>query len=184
MRRLVVTALVLSAVGFLLYEWITIGARHTSDAKLVRNFLDHRAEFDALLAELQVDTKLKVINTGAVNYGGHYITVDDTDDYDLAQVERIGLTKERWAKYQRYLRDLGIVQIGQSDGRIEFRVDPGTPFNGDSYKGYEYSLDPPKHQKTTLDSYRISSDDKDTYGGYYVSKPLGGNWRLYLFVNG
>jgi len=64
-------------------------------------------------------------------------------------------------------------------------VDTGSLWNGDSYKGFEYSLTPVGgHQRPSLDKYRISEDDKDPRsGGYCVYKPLKGNWYLYLFVN-
>jgi hypothetical protein len=98
-------------------------------------------------------------------------------------VERAGLTNKRLMGYRRRLRDLGLVQVGKSDRAIEFRVDPGSYFNGDSYKGYEYSLDPLRHPKESLDNYKISEADRDRSGGYYVSKPLRGHWRLYLYVS-
>jgi hypothetical protein len=56
-------------------------------------------------------------------------------------------------------------------------------WNGDSYKGYEYSPDPPPNPRTNLDGYRISVDDRDG-AGYFVSRPMGGNWYLFLFVSG
>jgi hypothetical protein len=58
-------------------------------------------------------------------------------------------------------------------GGVEFRVDSGSFSNGDSDKGYEYSLTPPEgHPKTSLDRYRISADDKDRFGNYSVYKPI------------
>jgi hypothetical protein len=157
-----------------------VGSEHTSDAKLKRNLFDHEAEFDALLAEVQGDERLTMVSTGAVLYGGQMVSAAD----GLDQIELAGLTKERWAGYQHHLRDLGLSQVTKGDRGVEFRVDPGSLFNGDSYKGYEYSLEPPRHPKSSLDRYKISEADRDASGGYYVSKPLKGHWRLYLYVSG
>ena len=129
MRLRLITAPALSGACFLLVG-CSVEARHTSDAKLERNFLDHQAEFGALLTKLQADTGLTMISTRAVYYRGHLISTAD----DFVQAERAGLTKEHWAEYQRHLVDLGLVQIGKSDSGIEFRVDQGSMFNGDSYK--------------------------------------------------
>ena len=57
-------------------------------------------------------------------------------------------------------------------------------WNGDSYKGYEYSLSPPMGlRKASLDDYGISQDDNNRFGDHYMYKPIRGNWYLYLLVN-
>jgi hypothetical protein len=71
----------------------------------------------------------------------------------------------------------------KGDGRGEFRVDPGSFLNGDSYKGYVYTPTPPDHIRSSLDGYRRCDRDSDRSGGWAVFKPLKGNWYLYLFVN-
>lgn len=80
---------------------------------------------------------------------------------DPIEVEHVGLPKEKWMRYQRSLRALGIVQILKGEGGVSFKVDQNSISNGDSDKGYEYDLAPPEHQKTSLDAYRISANDRD-----------------------
>ena len=156
-----------------------VGRNHTPDWKLEETFHQHEAEFEALLAEVQADTNLKTIQPHALIYAGRLINVSD----DLSAVESLGLKRERWLGYQKQLRRLGLAGgVLKGDGRIEFRVDPGSVLNGDSYKGYEYTVNPPQHIKFSLDDYRIADSEKDK-SGWSVYKPLKGRWYLYLFVN-
>jgi hypothetical protein len=149
--------------------------------QLESTFFKHEAEFFALLADVQTDEKLMMIGPYELRYAGR----DLSSDRDFPEIERLGLTRERWATYKRQLRELGLVLVIKGDdGSIEFRVDPGSYSNGDSYKGYEYNPSPAEHPKASLDNYRISENDRDSSGGYYVSKPLKGHWILYLYVNG
>jgi len=175
-------ATVLALVGtcLLLASACSVGPRHTPDSELEQRFFQHEAEFDALLADVQADGKLTMIGPQEIRYAGRTLS----GRAGLSAIELAGLTAERWAGYQRQLRDLGLVLVTKADGGVEFRVDTGSFFNGDSYKGYEYNSNPAEHPKAGLDGYRISESDRDGSGGYYVSKPLKGNWRLYLYVNG
>ena len=59
----------------------------------------------------------------------------------------------------------------------------GAFFNGDSYKGYEYTTARPHSVRASLDGYQVSDSEKG-FGGWLVHAPLGGNWYLYLFVSG
>jgi hypothetical protein len=164
----------------LLFNACSVGQRHTSDATLERNLLDHQAEFEALLLEVQADDKLSMISAREARYADRVMSAKD----GLLEMERAGLTRERWARYQQQLNDLGVARVTKDKRDVEFRVDEGSFLNGDSYKGYWYSPNPPEHTKASLDGYRISESDRAPYGGYYVSKPLKGQWRLYLFVSG
>ena len=121
-----------------------------------------------------------MISATDVRYAGNVLSAQA----DRKQLERLGFTRERWARYQQELNALGVVQVLKGPTSIEFRVDQGTFRNGDSYKGYEYDLVPPQHTRRELDGYRLSDNDRDGSGGYHVSKPLKGRWYLYLYING
>jgi hypothetical protein len=157
-----------------------VGRHHTPDSRLEENFVQHESEFDTLLTDVTADEKLEMIGIHELRYGG--APVSSTGD--LADSERLGLTKERFAHYQRLLRKLGLIQVTKGEGGVEFRVDQGSIFNGDSYKGYEYRATPPEHQKVSLDEYRIAEADRGRFGGYSVCKRIKVHWYLYLFVNG
>jgi hypothetical protein len=102
-----------------------VGRNHTSDWNLEQKFHQHEAEFEALLAEVQSDTHLKVIQPHALIYAGHRINVSD----DLSAVESLGLTRARWLGYQEQLRTLGLAGgVLKGEGGVEFRVDPGSIF--------------------------------------------------------
>ena len=174
-KRLVVATCVL----FLSVGACAVAGRHTPDLKLEEKFFSNEAGFAALLTEVRADDKLEMLRPNDVRYAGRVFSQGDS-----TEMERLGFPRERWARYRQQIRKLGIVQITKADGIVEFRVDQGSLWNGDSYKGYEYSLVPPAgHRKASLDAYRISTDDKIPFGGYQVYRPLKGNWYVYLFVN-
>jgi hypothetical protein len=171
------------AFACVFFLWVTacaVGGRHTPDSRMEENFILQEAGFEALLAEVNADDKLEMLRVDAVRYAGR----DFSDRSDPSGLEHLGFAREHWGNYKQKLRKLGIAQITRREGGVEFRVDAGTFSNGDSYKGYEYSLTPPGRRETNLDQYRISEVDRDRFGNYFVCKPIKGNWYLYLFVNG
>ncbi len=179
MRQWQGAALLLSALAFL--PGCAAGLHHTSDAALERVFNQHEPEFEALLSEVRSDSQLTTIQPKVLIYGGRHLDIRErgvsADDY-------WGLTRERWERYQAQLRNLGLAGgILKGEREVEFRVDPGSILNGDSYKGYVYTQSPPPRLLSSLDSYRISDRDRDQTGGWSVWRRLKGNWYLYLFVN-
>jgi hypothetical protein len=164
----------------LLLSACSVGRHHTSDSQLTRNFINHEAEFEVLLSEVQKDVNLTMIDRNEAQYAGRVVIVKD----GFLPMERIGLSEQGWRKYQKFMQDLGLARIIMSQDLVEFRVYNGSLFNGDSYKGYEYRLGAARHPKISLDDYRVSAPDRESSGGYYVSRQLKGHWRLYLFVNG
>jgi hypothetical protein len=158
-----------------------VGRSHTSDASLERVFNQHEAEFDELLGEILADSQLTTVQTRNLIYRGRLVEVSESN---YSEAERLGLPKASWVKYQKQMRSLGVTGIMKGEGGIEFRVDPGTMFNGDSYKGYWYRPTPPGHVQASLDGYRVSDRDLDKFGGWLVFRPISQNWYLYLFVNG
>jgi len=145
------------------------GWSHTSDAALERIFRAHAAEFEALLADVQADPQLTTVQRGSLVYKGRLMNLHASDP---AEIERAGLPKERWMSYQKQLGDLGLYGVMKGNRTVEFRVDPGSLYNGDSYKGYEYISTPPQHVRASLDGYRTSDEDKNEYGNWVVYKPL------------
>ena len=157
-----------------------VGQHHASDSSLEQNLLQHEAQFEALRVDMQADDKLEMIGRSEVRYANRLFTdLNSTPD-----VEREGFTHERWQWYQQQLRELGLAQAYRGADGVTFKVDQGSITNGDSYKGYEYDATPPQNQKLSLDGYRISEADRNSSGGYRVTKPIKGHWYLYLFVNG
>jgi hypothetical protein len=158
----------------------SVGRRHVSDATLEKNFLRHEAEFQALIADVRMDKKLTMIDRHSVHYGNQ----PAASDKDFSDIERLGLTRERWMRLQNYLTVLGLVRIFQADDSIDLEVEQESTFNLGSRKGYEYNSSlPPGHRRANLDDYRTSQEDRiSPFRGYMVWKPLKGNWYLYLFV--
>ena len=166
--------------SLLMLSACAVGWNHTSDAALEENFAKHRREIETLLAEVEAVARLETLQPGRLMYAGRML---DIDGADFHAIEDLGLSHERWQRYQRELRRLRIVIVAKGDGGVEFRVDSGSLSNGDSYKGYWYASSAPCHTRASLDGYRISDQDKDKFGNWCVCKPLTTNWYLYLFVN-
>jgi len=157
-----------------------VGSHHTSDAELERKFVSHRMEFEKLSTELAADEGFEMIRSDSLRYRGRVLRgrIGERDVGD------IGLTTGRLETYRRILGSLGVLQITKTGGAIEYRVDQGSVWNGDSNKGLEYCPRQPRGVSSqNLDSYRIGPDSRPERGGRFVYKPLGGNWYLYLFVN-
>ena len=156
-----------------------VGRNHTSDVALEKNFIRQESEFEELRAQIQADKNLEMICLREVRYANRTLKVPQ----DLSELERLGLSRSRWERYQGLLRRLGIVQAFGGRDVVVLKVDEGSIANGDSYKGYVYRLTAPEHLRPELDSYRISEIDRDNHGDYTVSKHLKGKWYVYLFVN-
>lgn len=166
----------------LLLDACAIGRNHTSDASLERIFNEHREEFDQLLTEMQGDPQLTSFSERVITYADRRLEVKEGD---YIEAERIGLPKAHWEQYRKGCQDLGLAQIGRGEnGSVELRVDPGTLFNGDTYKGFWYQPAPPANLLSGLDDYRLTSQSPRVRGGWLVYKHLAGNWYLYLFVRG
>jgi hypothetical protein len=171
--------LVLNGIVLLVFLW-TFGLSNTPDAVLERAFRSHQAEFEALLAEVQQDSKLVTVQRHVLIYRGQRV---DLRENDLSAIERTGLPIGRWRHYQAELQRLGLYGVMKDGSRIEFRVDAGTLLNP-RYKGFEYRAGQPPHIRASLDNYRISDEDKTQFRGWLVNKTLSEHWYLYLFVRG
>jgi hypothetical protein len=157
-----------------------IGWWHPSDSELEKTFIKNRVAFENLLKDVRADKDLKSIGATRVIYHDVFIRAED----DSSAMKRAGLTAEHWERYTRQMKALGVLRITQSDEQVVFKVDRNTVMNGDSEKGYVYSLNvPSRHRKESLDGYRLSRGDMDEDGSVYIYRPLCGHWYLFLYVN-
>jgi hypothetical protein len=174
----------LATVSFFLFVTLAscvVAGRHTADSKLEERFFSDEVQFETLLSEVSADDRLESIKADEVRYSGRSLSPQNESE----ELERLGFSRARWVRCSKILRRLGIALVTKADGIIEFRVDGGSLWNGDSYKGYWYSRVPPfGNRKSSLDGYRLSEADRIKFGGYQVYKPLKGNWYLYLFIDG
>jgi hypothetical protein len=101
-----------------------------------------------------------------------------------AEAERAGMSDRRWADYRRLFATLGVPGgIFSSEDALAFTVDRPSILNGDSEKGFVYSLQRQEPQAADLDSYHPSRQSLDPFGGYIVYKRLEPGWYLYLHYN-
>ncbi len=101
------------------------GRRHTSDATLERIFKSHQAEFESLRAEMEAGPLLMRL------FAGRRMNLHELN---LSAMDIAGLPRERVRQYEDRLRRLGLWSVMKGGYGIEFRIDPGTISNGDSYK--------------------------------------------------
>ncbi len=153
---------------------------HTSDESLERFFKQHQLQFEALLAEVQADTQLTTVQRETLVYAG---ATARAEGRDLSKIKRLGMSRDRWVHYQKELRDLNLYGVMKGTTGVEFRVDPGTFLNGDSYKGFEYRGTKPVTLRQDLDRYAPSARDREGARLWAVYKPIAKDWYLYFFVN-
>ena len=154
--------------AMLLLQACAAGWSHTSDAALARRFESNEAEFESLRAEFEANPQLRALFAGDCQ-GLH--------QNNLSAMQLAGFPKERARRYEDQLQRLGVWSVIKGGRGIEFRVDPGSVSNGDSYKGiYWYREDEPRDVRPSLDDYRFSVKDE------FVYKALKGHWHLYIFV--
>lgn len=100
---------------------------------------------------------------------------------EAQELQRTGLTLERYARYKRLLDSLGLAWGISRDGEtIYFAAELPSLLNRDSTKGYVYS------PATTmspcvdnLDRYVPTTSNRNVKGGYIVFKTLQPHWFLY-----
>jgi hypothetical protein len=165
--------------GVALLSSCAVGSRHTSDAELVRRFLQHEADFNLLATYAKSDAALKMVSDNEVRYGGHFFSVP-RDSVALADA---GLSGASLAALRLTMRRLGVAVVFAGAEGLTLRVDESSISNGASEKGFQYTEKAPRRLRNSLDDYRIADADRDEGGNYSVAKRLSGNWYLYLFVN-
>lgn len=134
-----------------------------------RIFESHESEFESLRAEFEANPLLSGLSAG---------DREDLHERNLATMDRAGLPRDRLIGYENQLRRLGLWSVMRSGWGMEFRMDPGSISNGDSYKGIWWYRDgEPSDVRPSLDEYRFSRNDQIVY------KALKGQWYLYIFVS-
>ncbi len=156
--------------------------RHSTDAKLELVFRTHEPQFDELLAMVKVDHQIVTIMPTVIITHTKHLRVQNAD---LGEVEKLGLSKGRWLQYQRLLRDLrlpGGVLAGD-DGSFCFKADLESLWNGDTSKGYMYSLNPLAPTVSDLDQYSPERDRFGRHRPYMAYRMIKPHWYLYFVRN-
>ena len=154
----------------------SVGAHHPNSSFLIETYWRHEGEFELLVRHLQDNAGLNAIDRASYRYHNRVFRVDAT------KPSWEGLSRAEWDWYQEKMKRLGIVRILKGNSEIELRVTEGALLNGDSTKGYLYSSRPQRNEKSSLDRYRISPEDKLRTGGYCALRRIATAWYLYLSV--
>jgi hypothetical protein len=112
--------------GLTLSQSCAVESRHTSDAALEQSFEANQAGFESLRAEFEANPLLMTLFAG---------DSPDLHEENLSRMDLAGLPRERLTHFEGQLRRLGLWSVRKGGRGIEFRVDPGSFSNGDSYKG-------------------------------------------------
>jgi hypothetical protein len=159
-----------------------IGAgSHSSDERLEVKFRTHHSEFEELLSMVQSDDwVISITPTAIIPTGGRRPVKRD----DVAQIESLGVSRERWLRYQKLLAQLSISRIGRgmpgSHARYTgFTAEPASLWNGATSKGYIWSEDQLSPVVVDLDRYK--PPEGDVHRKPYVAyKRLTANWYLFF----
>jgi hypothetical protein len=155
---------------------VSLGCSHphgnTPDAVLRTNFSANESSFLELRAMVLEDRDFLTISTKYV------ITKTQTVNSPPARLELVGLSRERYQKYVELFHSVGLDGVFRGEGGVVFRVNNPTLWNGDSSKGYMYSLAEPTPCVSNLDSYVPASRAHP----WRVYSRLKQHWYLYLAV--
>jgi hypothetical protein len=174
MKAMIATTVALT-IAFISVGCSSLRTKHTNDVALSEKFRSHQIEFNRL-ADIALEDK-----------NIHSIAPNLVTEYDRAQGWRsVGteiMLPDRWAEYRKLFTDLdlprGIVKNGPS---ISIMVDPPSISNGDSSKGYTYSIVPlavcPNNDlEVCLPAYGAKARN----GNVIAYRALSANWYLYLY---
>ncbi len=145
---------------------------HTPDAVLRKNFDVNEPSFIALRDMVLEDRDYLTISTRYV------ITRTRTASSPPADLDLVGMSKERYSRYLEVFHAVGLDWVGHGDGGVTFRMDGPSFANGDSTKGYVYSLVDLVPCVDDLDSYVPPRRDRP----WSVYSRLREHWYLYLEV--
>jgi hypothetical protein len=142
---------------------------HKTDDELIKNFQEHKAEFENLLLMVLEDKDLFRV---------------DNDWTSPEEPEKIGVSKERINKYRKIFKQLNIPRgfyAYRKEGIYSFTSSAqGLGVSGSS-KGYVWSKTIPKNViENDIDKYTEKPFTQDKYPVY---RHIEGNWYLTYYTN-
>jgi hypothetical protein len=150
----------------------------TADAKLEELFGRRHAEL-AVLAERVQQDGLAVVGNSYIGVRNFRYLVEDGKFTGTAPPP---VTNGRLTDYLALLKAVGLVSVYTDDSRVYFQYDRASLFNGDSHKGFVYSLGTLPETTSTLDNIRKPGAMGSERYFLYKSLPKPG-WFLYLCIN-
>ena len=150
------------------------GCDNTPDALLVRNFTQNEAVFDDLREMFTKDVQLTMVRRDLIRAGTVTLNSPPRD------LQKVGLSEERYGTYIKLLNFLGLrTGIGRDEKGIWFEVDRPSYLNGDTTKGYIYSVSDLNPLTPDLDAYVPAATSTSRQPRFLVFKNLKGHWFLY-----
>ena len=140
-----------------------------NDAELSQRLVDHRKDFEQLVAMAKADNEL-------VRIAPDFTWTTSSFAWPRPDSE-LGFTPQRWDEYRQLFRALGVeggIVRPLDDGEVVYLLVEGKGLIiGGSVKGYAYS-------ETPLEPRCDSLDNPEAVHTETCFKPLGGKWYLYL----
>jgi hypothetical protein len=138
-------------------------AQHPKDEVLLKNFRDHKAEFEQLLQMFHADKRLSRVAR---------------DFTRPANPTEVGITEERLREYRKLFDVLGlsagIEGYGEKESVFFLASTQGLSVSGSS-KGYAYLATPPELIVDQLDGYK--PPDGKSFSAF---RRIEGNWYLHF----
>ena len=143
---------------------------HTPDKEMISFFHAHEAAFDRLASMAQSDVGLPVLiresrlaKRGEKNWG---------------DIVPQAITYQRWSEYQLLFRELELPNgFTKTSSQIQFLYDQASAWNGDSSKGFVYSVEA---LPTCASDLSVCEPKAPVAYGTVVYKPIKHRWYLWL----
>lgn len=143
---------------------------HTSDSKMISFFHAHEAAFDRLASMAQADVELHALTRESVFV--------KRGENDWADATPQAISDQRWSDYQTLFRELELPHgFVRDSSQIQFLFDEVSVGNGESSKGYIYSVEP---LPTCALDLSVCEPKAPVAYGTMVYKLIKPRWYLWL----
>lgn len=147
--------------------------RHTSDKTMISFFHEHEGAFERLVNFAQHDAELHAVTRANV------CVKRGEQDWTTGGPQLIA--RKRWSDYQALFRELELPDgFAKDDSKISFTLDRVSLWNGDSAKGFVYSVDALPTCAGDLGACEPQSRDRF---GYIIYRQIKPHWYLWLHQN-
>jgi hypothetical protein len=166
MKRNVTMLVILMSCAFL-FLWVRSRSTPPSDSKLIKQFYDHRIDFEKLRTMLREDSKIIEVAT----YG---ISTTNRNEIDPLTSEQAGLPKQRYEEYLATLKSAGASLAVHNDFNEFYFLIARWGSAGNGWGIAVISRDSePTNQVSSLDDFR-NIPSREVY------RHIEGNWYLWM----
>jgi hypothetical protein len=165
----------IAAIAVVAASAVALTSAPPSDAKMMREFNQHREEFEGLATMANEDTTMDYISFDLLETRNHVAWPRPEPEW--------GITRARWEEYKRLFKLTGVEDglIRDENGNVDFQVRLGNGIEDGSSKGFMYCHSSTISSPTFAPCGEHGNLGKiaDGYGFFTKYRRLSGNWFLY-----